>query len=134
MITAGSDTQTTPTPHHQDQPTRIPTQPSDPTQSTNIQQNPSVATPPTFIANGSNTANTLYGDHSPSSSNVTTGQPSETASQPVTLLPRQHPNKARDYKAIYDPELDRDRNKKSSTVIYRFNGETKPGVGIPPQP
>jgi hypothetical protein len=39
-------------------------------------------------------------------------------------------SKLRDYLVIYDPELDRAKPKAGNQVVYRFNGEVKPGVSI----
>lgn len=50
--------------------------------------------------------------------------------QGLTTLGADSQSKLRDYIAIYDPELDRAKPKTGTQVIYRFNGEVKPGVSV----
>ncbi|KAH8555751.1 hypothetical protein BGW37DRAFT_478411 [Umbelopsis sp. PMI_123] len=45
----------------------------------------------------------------------------------LTTPRSEYQSKLRDYMAIYDPELDRAKPKTGNQVIYRFNGEVKPG-------
>jgi len=48
----------------------------------------------------------------------------------LTTPRAENQSKLRDYIAIYDPELDRAKPKSGNQVIYRFNGDVKPGVSI----
>jgi hypothetical protein len=48
----------------------------------------------------------------------------------LTTPRSEYQSKLRDYMAIYDPELDRAKPKTGNQVIYRFNGEVKPGVSM----